>query len=146
MQEGGGKEFVPLGLVAWWCWISEAAAVKVLHRWTRARKSTQSQRKKKGVHTAAWHSPSSLHTVVTAPAACDHGHWRQLQPQQWWRGSCSPASSRPALSLRKGNRSWRRGREAPCRAASSTDPRSLLEWALDCSDVAIPSGAPGVWR
>lgn len=28
MQEGGGKEFVPLGLVAWWCWISEAAAVK----------------------------------------------------------------------------------------------------------------------
>lgn len=117
-------------------------AVKVLHK-TRAGKSTQSQKKKKGVHTAAWHSPSSPHPVVTAPAACDRRALEAAAATQPWWGATAALPAPSQLSLRKGETEQEEGEETlPAKLPPPADPRSLLEWALDCSDV-IPSG---VWR
>ena len=65
-------------------------------------------------------SPPAPPTVVTAPAACDRGHWRQPQPRRG-HGGCSPASSRPALA-EKGGPGAGRGEAA---ASNRDPPRSL---------------------
>lgn len=112
--------------------------------------STKSEEEggREGSH-ALWHSASSPHSVVTAPAACDHRALKAAAATARWRDSCRRASSRPALIEKRGAGAGGGGGEAPCRAATSTDPRRPLGTgtrALDCSDVEILSGAPGVWR
>lgn len=116
----GAKSLPPRGWFGalWFLEGLSQPAVKVLHK-TRAGKSTQSQKKKKGVHTAAWHSPSSPHPVVTAPAACDQRALEAAAATQPWWGATAALPAPSQLSLRKGETgAGGGGGDAPCKAAS----------------------------
>lgn len=86
-------------------------------------------------------------TVVTAPAACDRQALKAASATALVTRQPQPCQLPPSSHWEKGSRpEQEEGEEKLPAERLLPGSRSLLEWAFDCSDVAIPSGAPGVWR
>lgn len=112
MQEGGSESLSPWG---WFgaVWFPRGWGSQFCRSSTdKGREvNTKSDEEERGSH-AVWHSPSSPHTVVTAPAACDQRTLKAVTATAQWRGSCCCSSSRPALIQKRGEGAGGGGRRS----------------------------------